>query len=704
MALKEDLDYVSQVNLKSMGLSYRPQKGFTYIGTDSQGRKVYGNNEKIRDTDTEAGAKFTKSFKESLIPFNVLSDENATWLDKVASVSADTAFIGNLTLAAQSRDPKKFVDTLISRYGKDIASAVTDNKQAQSGINAGLTAYNLYNNWNNLSAAQKAIGVANAGIQANTALTGLNLAKKTIPGSESILSGKGVTVGQALGLANFGINGYSLAKNWSQIDNIGRIIYGAGTVSQGAQLARSFGLLGSGPDGTVVPNVSTASLAQSGYTPIPSQGVGAITGPANSLPQGYSAVSSLPNGDVVAVPKGLEKTASQSGVDIPLDNIAAGTALAAGAYSVYQGWKEGGATGALRGIAGGSAMAAGTLALTQTNPAVFGGVMASSLLGGVAVGAGAAAQGAGVLQSSMSDRGKARALRQTGEDAVGAYMTAGGTALVQAVDQSTGGHLAKARDLMDKVNPTTAVQDYVAGKALSMISGGKNEAQKRRDSVRSSLIQSGFLDKDYTYTLPDGTVADLGLDGRSEERDFKYADRASKKQRLRSYDIDYTNDMDYFSGVGGIALSRLSAGAKDTAVDQIGGQLGNAALGKVGHGADMTQQNFSSVMQNLRGMYAKRGISSKKDAYELANQGYAEGRWNDTDLVSMQQVFNMVFDDDYNTASTLSQGRWKGIEVVENAAVREPGDPKKSGIEIEKPTTQIKNIDTNSLQTWENAR
>lgn len=682
----KEIDYVSQNLMRSTGLSYKPQNGYAYIGTDSEGRKLYGNLEKINDNDTTAGTKFTNSFKESLIPFGVLGNEDASWLDKVAGISGDTAFIASLGLQAQKRDAKGFVSTLVSKYGKNIAAQITDDKQAQTGINAGLTAYNLYNNWNNLSSAQKAIGIANVGIQANTALTGLNLAKKTIPGSESLYSGKGVTVGQALGLANFGINGYSLAKNWSQIDTIGRIIYGAGTVSQGAQLARTFGLLGSGTNGAVVPGVSVSSLAQSGFKPSPAQGVGAIVGPGNSVPQGYKAVATGSDGNVIAVPEGLESTASTSGFDNTLNNISGGVALAAGAYGVYQGWKNKGVQGGLQAIAGGSSMAAGVATLTQTNPALFGGVVSASMLSGVAAGAGAAGSAYGILSSDMSGEDKARGLRQTGENAVLDYTTFGGTALARAVDDSTGGNVQKVRDVIDKTNPVNLAQDYVAGKVLNAFGSGKNADQKGRDSIRSSLIKSGFLNEDYTYNLADGSVKDLGLDGRSESRDFKYADKAVKKQSLRSYDVDYTNDMDFFSGIGGIALSRLSFGSKDRNVEQIGGQLGNAALGNVGYGADMTQNNFSAVMQNLRGMYAKKGISSKKDAYELANQGFAEGRWNESDLISMQQVFNMVFDDDYNTASKLSQGRWKGIEVAHERPV---GNPSESKVPVEKPKERI---------------
>jgi len=104
---------------------------------------------------------------------------------------------------------------------------------------------------------------------------------------------------------------------------------------------------------------------------------------------------------------------------------------------------------------------------------------------------------------------------------------------------------------------------------------------------------------------------------------------------LSAYDVDYTNDLDFSSNMMTNALMRMVAGGKGTPIDQVAGQLGNAALGKVGFGQDMTEENFNYVRDNVRGFYFKQGIQTKEDAYALSNQMFAEGRIAEVDLVAM---------------------------------------------------------------------
>jgi len=193
---------------------------------------------------------------------------------------------------------------------------------------------------------------------------------------------------------------------------------------------------------------------------------------------------------------------------------------------------------------------------------------------------------------------------------------------------------------------------------------GKHKDQKARDSIRDLYKNTGLVNDNYQVSLADGSQFDLGLDGDSGRRTWAAPDRRMQgaPDELNAYDIDYTSDLDFFSGMGGITLSRLLTGSKATNVDQMGGQLGNAAISNIGFGAPMTQENFNKMTANQRAMYAQSGINSKEEALALTNEAFSAGRIKENDIVSMQQSINMVYDDDYALANKLNSGRWKGLE------------------------------------------
>lgn len=210
---------------------------------------------------------------------------------------------------------------------------------------------------------------------------------------------------------------------------------------------------------------------------------------------------------------------------------------------------------------------------------------------------------------------------------------------------------------------------------------GKHGDQVQRDGVRAAFQKNGLIGDDYNITLADGSKFDIGVDGRGGKHavtnpDMLAGAHKGKIKELSAYDIDYTNDLDYAAGMGGTTLSRLISGGKSTAIDQMGGAIGNGSLGNVGYGKEFSQGNYGTAMENLRAQYAKAGIKSKADAYQLINQGYAEHRFDDTDLVTMQQAVNMVFDQDsYGVAQKLMSGRNAGIEVAATDEPKYPGKP-----------------------------
>ena len=78
--------------------------------------------------------------------------------------------------------------------------------------------------------------------------------------------------------------------------------------------------------------------------------------------------------------------------------------------------------------------------------------------------------------------------------------------------------------------------------------------------VRSRFKDLGLSDKDGKITLSDGSIASIGIDGHGNIRDAKDSSKLTgdrKGSKLNAWDIDYTNDLDYTAGMGGVTLSRL---------------------------------------------------------------------------------------------------------------------------------------------------
>lgn len=202
--------------------------------------------------------------------------------------------------------------------------------------------------------------------------------------------------------------------------------------------------------------------------------------------------------------------------------------------------------------------------------------------------------------------------------------------------------------------------------------GGK-EADAR-EKIINSFRGAGVFGSDPVFTFPDGSTFDFNSEAKDTHGWKNPSQRLpsnADRNTLHSYDIDYTNDLDYVSGMAGSTLSRILAGGKGTAIDQTGNTFGNAFLGKVGYGQELTNENFQSVMRNARASYAQKGISTKTDLLALANKAFSEHRIDDADYAVMQQTAGLVFDNNYNLAQTLMGGRHKGLETAARTPSRE---------------------------------
>lgn len=623
------------------GIHSEPRPGLMRAGVTSTGKPVYTSPPLANSVDTGSGARLVDAIGTALDPTGAFSKEDASGLDKIAAISQDAAVLTQLNALNERGDTKGMANLMLSRFGEPAMESLVKDPQNKAGISTAFSAWDLAQNWTHMSPAQKTLGLTALGLKGFKFATGESLGAKTLIkptyGKDGKLNSPGLNVGQALNLMSAGVNVYGLMKDWNQLNTLQKLTFGTGTAAQVAQTAKSMGLLGSGTANAAVPGVTAQTLQAAGWSSTPHLGVGAITTKAgSSIPNGYVQVSQ--SGDtVVAVPASTQLSSSPFAATV--QGLGA-VAMGAGAIQSYQQGNEGMA--AVQGV-GAGALAYGAYGAATGTPATIGGVSAGAIGGGVAV-----AAGAQMVYKGWGQGGKEGAINGA----------AGGTAV------------AAGMYAMGATNPYLLAAVVAFSVASNTMKTGKGEAQVERDGVRGFWEKQGFS-KDHKVTLADGSQFDVGVDGHGNQHEFAHPEKLPKgaeNRTLSAYDVDYTNDLDYSAAIGATTLSRLLAGQKGTNIDQLGGQLTNAAIANIGHGKEMSKENFATSMSNLRAFYAQGGIKSKQDAYALINQGFAEHRWDESDMVGMQQAANMVFDSDFNNAQRLMEGRMRGVEVAHEDA------------------------------------
>lgn len=385
-----------------------------------------------------------------------------------------------------------------------------------------------------------------------------------------------------------------------------------------------------------------------------------------SIPLVQSVITTIAAGSQMVGATGTAQTAGQAGSAVGL--IAAGKQL-------YDVMNNPDATDKQKAEAIAAATQSGVNAAASA-----GSQLAGSVAPGINV-ALAAYNASQIMSSDMTPEQKAKALERTAEDTAAAIYTMGLSSVVQFLDrQFLGGQIDKLRDRQDKLMESDIAKVlmpgmYFTNKGINkvMVSAmgameGKSQDQKMRDMVREGAQKTGLLNDKFQIQLADGSMADMGMDGKGGRHSFRFPEKipaGAENRELNAYDVDYTNDLDYAASMGAMALSRLLVGGKGKQVDQFGGQLANAAISSVGFGKDMTEENYATVMANIRGFYAKSGITKKEDMYAMANEAFAQGRLSEFDYIQMKQSADMVFEENsFDMASTLMEGRWKGLEVA----------------------------------------
>lgn len=457
------------------------------------------------------------------------------------------------------------------------------------------------------------------------------------------------------------------------------------------------------------------SFLQPLNVPVPSQALDHVASQASNT----SLMTSLDKAQASGDAKGFVNTMQTAFNQPTTNNIKAaasgtidGLGTAYSAYNLYQNWDR--MSGAQKSLAVASVGLQGVKATTGTNlgkteipgtridgapPLTVGSALNVAALGynayelaanwgdinnaqRIKAGAGTVAQAAsvGVQTGLLSGTGAvARALPGVNV-AFSAYnLSQGLNAVYKGWGKYTGPEGRKAaafQSLNLNASGLDPVSSVIAFAGMTIGGGGKSQDQKSRDFFRDDIQERGLVDDDYNLTLADGTKANIGIDGNGGKHDVRNPSSlvgADKPTSIHTYDTDYTNDMDFASGMAGNTLTRLLYGGRNKSIDQVGNQIGNALLGSVGYGKDMTPENFNTVMANARGVYSQAGIKSKEDGFALVSQALKEGRLTRADAIGAQQVFNMMYDKNgYDSASKLMSGRMPGVRGMADAPPRSP--------------------------------
>lgn len=643
------------------GIYRTMQDGFTPLGSDIDGKPLYTMSSVSNDQNYDLGKNrlyTTGSIMQQLGAFS--DEEEADQFARFTANAGDPKFMGAIAGLSAKGDKKGAVNLIMKEFGYPELDNLDSYDNKEKAYSTAFSAYNYVENVEKLSPAQQSLTLSTLGLMSYKFKDGSTIADKAV-----VKDADGKTqfnLSEAFNLSSSGFDVFSMQKNWDQLNAIQNITYGKGTPSQLASTGKRMQLLGDPSMGGSAVRQTDAELGRLGFTAVPSAGTGAITGKAANLPSDYEVVGAGEQPDqVIAVPKGLSySTGTINGTNEirTLNNTPGLKPASIGAFKTYNNQFPANSTNEVRGTS--FAAGLGQSGVLQ-DPYITSSIATASVYGNVV--------------NPRATKDDIKNLRQQGENTLLNYATAGVSGKIQKADEMlTGGKGEDIRDKIDKLNPVNKVTDAIGAKVLNKgldfadkNFGGKSKAQQGRDAVRKLGTQSGLINKDnWTVTLSDGTTADVGKDGKSDKRQFRFPDKAVDEVRdLNPYDVDYTNDLDFSSNMMTSSLVRMMAGGKGVPIDQFSGQLANAALGKVGFGQDMTEENFNYVRDNVRSFYFKQGIQTKEDAYAVTNQMFAEGRIVEMDQIAMHQGINMVFDDDgYSGANVLMAGRQKGLEVA----------------------------------------
>lgn len=177
-----------------------------------------------------------------------------------------------------------------------------------------------------------------------------------------------------------------------------------------------------------------------------------------------------------------------------------------------------------------------------------------------------------------------------------------------------------------------AVLGAAAGMYMNKLKSGKGTDQLKRDLVRESLVDTKFLDKEGKYTLSDGTIFEMGLDG-----GFKYADG------FHAYEVDHKDPLQSTVFGHALPIAEMMAGSDDKLTSDFAGYLTRMALS-----GGATDANGALV--NLKDAAIKLGIDSEKVA-KYTTEMVAGGAITEQEAAAYIGGIGNVFNDKRNVGA-----------------------------------------------------
>lgn len=155
-----------------------------------------------------------------------------------------------------------------------------------------------------------------------------------------------------------------------------------------------------------------------------------------------------------------------------------------------------------------------------------------------------------------------------------------------------------------------------------------------------------------------GSALIAGLSLLKKSDPYLYSAMVSFIARFCYEKLTTTNPSQYVASLIGIALARIVTGKSEQAADSQGLAIAQQVEASI-------PADFAKLQIKLRGLYADFGVSSRADAYQLSNQAYSEGRINESDLVAMQEMYDVLYDiNGFGALTKLVQGADKGLQIA----------------------------------------
>lgn len=189
------------------------------------------------------------------------------------------------------------------------------------------------------------------------------------------------------------------------------------------------------------------------------------------------------------------------------------------------------------------------------------------------------------------------------------------------------------------------------------VAPGTNDIVNGATSISAGAhnIYKTWIKKDVKTNSPNGALGGSAMV--AGLNDLKGSNPVLYRKLIGStIDAKSSDKLEFASKLGGSTLGKLLSGGSGKEANAKGNSFSKDALEGI-DAKSLTPDSYNKLIRNQRSLYAKEGIKSQSDGYQLANQAYAEGRINDAELVAAQQALDMIFgNNSYEDARKLLAG------------------------------------------------